>query len=596
MLTRLRIKNFKRFPDADIELGQAVVFIGQNNSGKTTALQALALWDVGLRKWNEEYKGKTVPPQRPGVTINRRDLVAIPVPGANLLWRNLHVRDVKKKNGTTRTQNVRIDILVDGVKDGKAWSCGLEFDYANDESLYCRPLRLSLENHRIQRPPSATIEDWGSYLDKHPDRLPVPPEAAETLIAFLPPMSGLTDREFLKQPGEIGFLIGQGETAQVLRNLCYQLFNQSKDQGAWLEVCSHIQSLFGVRLQPPKLLERSEITMAYQDSEDCLLDLSSAGRGLQQTLLLLARLYANPKTVLLLDEPDAHLEVLRQRQIYQLLTGVAAKQGSQIIAASHSEVVLNEAANRDMVIAFVGSPHRMDDRGSQVLKALTDIGFDQYYQAEINGWVLYLEGSTDLAILQAFAAILNHPAAKALERPFVHYLTTNLPQRARNHFVGLQEAKPDLVGFALFDRLEKIIQPGTPLVEAMWQKREIENYLCQESVLLAYARHDQPDDLFGRAESKQREQIMRECIQEIGSALRTLRRIEPWSADIKATDDFLDPLFQLFFDKLQLPNLLRKTDYHVLARLVPKEKIDPEIIAKLDGIFAVAQKAKSKET
>ena len=55
MLTRLRIKNFKRFPNADIELGQAVVFIGQNNSGKTTALQAMALWDVGLRKWNEEY-------------------------------------------------------------------------------------------------------------------------------------------------------------------------------------------------------------------------------------------------------------------------------------------------------------------------------------------------------------------------------------------------------------------------------------------------------------------------------------------------------------------------------------------------------------
>jgi predicted ATPase len=53
MLTRLRIKNFKRFGDADVELGQSVVFIGPNNSGKTTALQALALWDLGLRKWNE---------------------------------------------------------------------------------------------------------------------------------------------------------------------------------------------------------------------------------------------------------------------------------------------------------------------------------------------------------------------------------------------------------------------------------------------------------------------------------------------------------------------------------------------------------------
>jgi ABC-type branched-subunit amino acid transport system ATPase component len=576
MLTRLRIKNFKRFPDANIELGQAVVFIGQNNSGKTTALQALALWDVGLRKWNEEYKGKTVPAQRPGVTINRRDLVAIPVPGANLLWRNLHVRDVKKQNGKQQTQNIRIDIVVDGVKDGKAWSCGLEFDYANDESFYCRPLRLNNE--------------------KDLQRMSVPPEAAETLVAFLPPMSGLTDREFLKQPGEIGFLIGQGETAQVLRNLCYQLYNQPQSQGAWLEVSSHIRSLFGVHLQAPKLLERSEITMAYQDSEGCLLDLSSAGRGLQQTLLLLARLYANPKTVLLLDEPDAHLEVLRQRQIYQLLTGVAARQGSQIIAASHSEVVLNEAANRDVVIAFVGQPHRMDDRGQQVLKALTDIGFDQYYQAELKGWALYLEGSTDLAILQAFAETLGHPAAKVLERPFVHYLTTNLPTRAREHFFGIQEAKPDLVGFALFDRIEKPLVSNTPLTETMWQKREIENYLCYEAVLLAYARHDQPDDLFGHAESGHREQIMRGCIQEIGSALRTLRRIEPWSDDIKSTDDFLDPLFQLFFDKLQLPNLLRKTDYHVLARLVPKHKIDPEIIVKLDGIVAVAKKAQPKET
>jgi hypothetical protein len=81
-----------------------------------------------------------------------------------------------------------------------------------------------------------------------------------------------------------------------------------------------------------------------------------------------------------------------------------AETGSQIIAASHSEVILNEAADRDMVIAFVGKPHRIDDRGSQVLKALRDIGFEHYYLAEETGWVLYLEGSTDLAMLRAFAS------------------------------------------------------------------------------------------------------------------------------------------------------------------------------------------------
>ena len=46
--------------------------------------------------------------------------------------------------------------------------------------------------------------------------------------------------------------------------------------------------------------------MGYREKSGVELDLSSAGRGLQQTLLLLAYLYANPNTAVLLDEPDAH--------------------------------------------------------------------------------------------------------------------------------------------------------------------------------------------------------------------------------------------------------------------------------------------------
>ncbi len=108
------------------------------------------------------------------------------------------------------------------------------------------------------------------------------------------------------------------------------------------------------------------------------LDLSSSGRGLQQTMLLLAFMAANPHSVVLLDEPDAHLEILRQWQMYQMLTEAAREQGSQIIIASHSEVILNEAADRDVVVAFVGKPHRIDDRGNQLLKSLKEIGFEQF--------------------------------------------------------------------------------------------------------------------------------------------------------------------------------------------------------------------------
>ena len=37
MITRFEISNFKRLETAELQLGNASVFIGPNNSGKTTA-------------------------------------------------------------------------------------------------------------------------------------------------------------------------------------------------------------------------------------------------------------------------------------------------------------------------------------------------------------------------------------------------------------------------------------------------------------------------------------------------------------------------------------------------------------------------------
>jgi len=83
MLTHIRIKNFKSLSDINFELGAAVVLIGPNNSGKTTALQALALWHLGLTQWLARRGSKPSPGKRPGVTINRNDLISLPVRAVN---------------------------------------------------------------------------------------------------------------------------------------------------------------------------------------------------------------------------------------------------------------------------------------------------------------------------------------------------------------------------------------------------------------------------------------------------------------------------------------------------------------------------------
>ncbi len=581
MLTQLIVRNFKRLQQVEIPLDKTVVFVGPNNSGKTTALQALALWDVGLRAWIEKRGSQSSAQKRPGVAINRRDLISTPVPNAALLWNGLHVRRAKANGKERGTQNIRIDVTVCGITNDKSWKCGLEFDFTNDESFVCRPLRLS--EHDDDPVEKARFSE-------------IPDEAGNIHFAFLPPMSGLTAEEPLLQPGRINVLMGQGETAQVLRNLCHQIVEKDADRQEknWPKIVERIERLFGAKLDEPVYLqERGEITLSYKE-KGIHLDISAAGRGLQQTLLLLAHLYANPNSVLLLDEPDAHLEILRQRETFRTITEVAEAQGSQVIAASHSEVVLNEAAATASVVAFVGKPHRLNDRPSQTIKSLTEIGWEDYYKAEQTGWVLYLEGPSDLEILRTFARILDYEEAQqVLARPFFHPVATNLPQRAREHFHGLREAKSDLVGLAIFDRIDKTLNEDQYLVELSWQQREIENYLCTEKVLLAYAQHNLSDDLFGQAESMHRVEIMGEAIREVVSALETLDKpdMKPWSTEIKASDDFLDPVLKKYFAKLNLPVLLRKSNYHEFARLMQPEDVSDEVCEKLDAIVAVSKKA-----
>lgn len=160
----------------------------------------------------------------------------------------------------------------------------------------------------------------------------------------------------------------------MLRNLCYRIYSDDALSTKWQEIVRHIRELFGVELFDPELHETtSEITMQYQEANDRVFDLSCSGRGLQQTLLLLAHLYANPHSVLLLDEPDAHLEILRQRQTFNLISDVAQSQNSQVVAASHSEVVLNEAATRGTVVAFVGQPHSLNACGQRTKSRTTSV-------------------------------------------------------------------------------------------------------------------------------------------------------------------------------------------------------------------------------
>ena len=133
MIERVTIKNFKRFRAQTFALADSVVLAGPNNAGKSTLLQGIATWKLGLERWVTERGGQAV--RRTGVGITRADFTAVPLREMNLLWEGRRLSGDGGKPGTPRL----IEIIVEGKENGTSWTCGLEFQYAHPEMAYVRP-------------------------------------------------------------------------------------------------------------------------------------------------------------------------------------------------------------------------------------------------------------------------------------------------------------------------------------------------------------------------------------------------------------------------------------------------------------------------
>jgi hypothetical protein len=160
----------------------------------------------------------------------------------------------------------------------------------------------------------------------------------------------------------------------------------------------------------------------------------------------------------------------------------------------------------------------------------------------------------------------------------------NQPKSAVAHFAGLREARPDLVGLAVFDRLDRPITeaPAGLRVES-WGRREMENYISQRATLLRWAEAEGVEREGGPLFATGWRNAMERAIDEVEAALRTIGRLEQ-PDDLKVSDDYLPPIFAAFFRLLGLPNLMNKSDYHQLARFVDVGDLDADVIAMLDAI------------
>jgi hypothetical protein len=462
-----------------------------------------------------------------------------------------------KGAGTPRPMVIEIE----GVDAANvAWKFGFEFRYSGPEQIHVKPVSEDLE-----------------FLEKARD---------EVGVIYVPPFSGIGVNETRYDRPYQDMLVGQGKGGDILRNLLLEVSEKEED---WNQLVQIIETTFQYRLLKPEYTGKPHITCQYLKGIPAKgrglggfapLDISTTGSGFHQVLLILSFVFARPSSLVMLDEPDAHLHVLLQKELYDLLISICHKRRGQLVIATHSKVLIDSTSPQH-ILSFYQKPHSLGsksdrDRVREALKRVTSL--DLLLVEEAKG-VVYLEGTTDFDLLKAWARILEHPlAAWFSNMPFWKDNKGRQSKDAKTHYFALKSIHPKLKAMLLLDGdnrgMSDFESGGDGLEVIFWERYEAESYLLHPDVLRRYITKER-GELIADGALKVLEDNLPPAFFKNPLALSPVLKAEPAS-------------------KTLLPQILSdagidigKGEYFLIAEEMRKEEIPSEVIEKLDAICRI---------
>jgi hypothetical protein len=277
-----------------------------------------------------------------------------------------------------------------------------------------------------------------------------------------------------------------------------------------------------------------------------------------------------------------------QDVIYSELRSVAVQQNSQLIIATHSEVIINAVEPKELCM-LLDKPRILEntverERLAKSLSILTHMDIMQALQAP---GIIYLEDYTDLNILREWARILDHPAHQILTtKPFwkktVHETRDGAKGiQCQKHFDALQLVREEMRGLELVDgdahpNIQSTPVTGVGLQRQRWRRYEIESYLFHPAALASYV-----TKVIGDATAQVHvDDLQSYVIDNYPPAfVRNPLGDYPFLIGTKARTELIPPA-------LEAAGLsdIHYRDYYEIAAVMKPEEIHPEVKEKLDAI------------
>lgn len=403
------LKNFKRFSEivVDVKEEGLTLISGVNNSGKTSMLHALAVWEYakillinfrGIESLAEEYDES-----KKGLGIAPESFSPISIPSLKYLWKD------QKTNGS---YGLKIKVGWKGEDDRDLF---LEIAYS-----------LNGNNFAIKKSSSNLVNG---------EKIPT--------IAYLPPFGGMDENESWLSVADRRKLIGKGQAGSVIRNLLLDLhiaheqkIQQERDrlfagrrrlntpdkdildsiETEWRVLKGILGEVFHVNLyvhpfdskfhnyihiDVVDLVRNGDTNQKGRDLTSKR-DLMVEGSGFLQWLSVFAMALDQNNNILLLDEPDAHLHSSLQSLLLEKLEGICTRNNKQILMVSHSSDLI-KLLDYEKILHVENSAAKYLDNVEQKVLVLEGLG-SKYFPL-LDGItehknILMVENDSDARILK----------------------------------------------------------------------------------------------------------------------------------------------------------------------------------------------------
>ena len=374
MLSQIHLERFKKFEDVRIQLRPFTVLMGENSSGKTTVLQAinLALNTLATHDFVDTSSGK--------LKIKPKGIGTTAFPGVNLAdIKELFYAKVHRGGSERGAKGARIELIDD------------------KNNLYRIQITSLFGSFNIKC--TSEVEELSNAPDLH---------TKEPL--YISGFLGLRLSEERAYPRVLQDRLRAGQISAIIRNLL--LDTKTKSANAYKRLVQRLAKDFDFYLDDDISYDEEKDLVVRANYKDTIgkssitLDFNSSGSGFMQILQILAPIYLycpNYASVVLLDEPDAHLHTNLQSTLARALREIQQELGIQIIISTHSTSIIRAADPSEVVPISAYLPLNEPLVSSYDVEQQITNRIDTYDlgKSVISGKILFLEDA-NTAVLEAF--------------------------------------------------------------------------------------------------------------------------------------------------------------------------------------------------